>query len=214
MKAPPNIGSNLTLRERKKAETRAKVLKIAHLLFDANSFDGTTLDEICSQSMISKRTFFRYFRDKEALVFPHRETRIETFVTFLETHQDAENPFEVLRMATKVFGGQYNENKERIRNKQLLVRSSEALLAREREIDQAWEQQITLAFSRRSGGGPYNDLWAQVLAGAIMGVVRATMRYWFEGGCQDDLTQIGLDALDCLERGFPAPFGDAMPREN
>ena len=61
------------LREQKKEETHDNVLEVAHRLFRRESFDGTTLQMICSESSISKRTFFRYFRDKEFLVFPNRE---------------------------------------------------------------------------------------------------------------------------------------------
>ena len=73
----------------------------------------------------------------------------------------------------------------------------------ETEIDRDWEEAIANTFSLRSGNHPADDLWARVLAGAIMGVVRSTMNYWFDRKCEDDLTQLGLDALDFLERGFP-----------
>jgi len=193
----------MTLRERKKAEAHAKVLDTAHRLFRRNSFDTTTLEVICQESSISKRTFFRYFRDKESLVFPHREERLAHFVLFLKQNEQVENPFDSLRIATQIFGAKYNENKDHLRTQQLVIHSSPALLAREREIDKDWEREIANAFSARSMNNPEDDLWARVLAGAIMGVVRSTMTYWFERNCQDDLVRLGLDALDYLERGFP-----------
>ena len=194
----------MTLRERKKAAARARVLEIAHKLFRRDSFDSTTLETICSRASISKRTFFRYFRDKESLVFPHREERLDAFVLFLSAHEQVQNPFDALRQATRVFGAKYNENKAHLMIQQAVILSSQALLAREREIDLDWERAIAEAFSARAGTMPGDDLWARVLAGAIMGVVRATMTYWFERECQDDLTRLGLDALDFLEQGFPA----------
>lgn len=194
----------LTLRERKKAESKAAVLDIAHRLFRADSFDATTLEAICSQANISKRTFFRYFRDKESLIFPHREDRLEAFVQFLNANEKIEKPFEALRGATRVFGAQYHQNRDHLMTQQGIIRSSQALLAREREIDLDWERAIARAFASRAGNAPENDLWARVLAGAIIGVVRSTMTYWFEHGCRDDLTDLGLTALDALERGFPS----------
>lgn len=193
----------MTLRERKKAEAHAKVLDTAHKLFRRNSFDATTLEMICQESSISKRTFFRYFRDKESLVFPHREERLGHFVRFLKANEQIENPFDSLRAATKIFGAKYNENREHLHAQQAVIHSSQALLAREREIDKDWEREIAKAFSARSMNNPDEDLWARVLAGAIMGVVRSTMTYWFERNCQDDLVQLGVDALEYLERGFP-----------
>ena len=200
-------GSEPGLRERKKAAARANVLEIAHRLFHAQGFDATTIEQICAEALISKRTFFRYYRDKEALVFPNREERLEVFVSFLEANRDVDNPFESLRLATRVFGANYNKNKKRLRAQQKVIRSSFVLLSREREIDQDWQGAIAEAFSARAGNSPDSDLWARVLAGAIMGVVRSTMTFWFERNCDDDLTQLGLDALDYLERGFPHRSG-------
>ena len=194
----------MTLRERKKAAARAKVLDIAHRLFRKKSFDEVTLETICSKSSISKRTFFRYFRDKESLIFPHRDERLSAFVQFLSAHEQVENPFDALRQATQVFGAKYNENNAHLMTQQGIILSSQALLAREREIDLDWERAIAAAFSSRAGQSPEDDLWARVLAGAIMGVVRSTMTYWFERECQDDLAEIGMNALHFLERGFPA----------
>jgi hypothetical protein len=114
-----------------------------------------------------------------------------------------ENPFDSLRIATQFFGVEYYKHKKRLLDQQTLIHESLALLAREREIDQDWQRAIANAFSARAGNSPDGDLWSRVLAGAIMGVVRSTMNFWFERNCEDDLTQLGLDALDYLERGFP-----------
>ena len=75
------------LRERKKAEGRANVLEISHQLFREFGFDETTLRDICDEADISKRTFFRYFKDKESLIFPHREERLESFRSFLSVYE-------------------------------------------------------------------------------------------------------------------------------
>jgi AcrR family transcriptional regulator len=192
-----------SLRARKKAAARANVLEVAHRLFHKNGFDGTTLDQICDEALISKRSFFRYFRDKESLVFPNRDERLEVFAAFLGAHRDAENPFDSLRLATGIFSVEYKKHQRNLRDQQILVHSSQALLAREREIDKDWQTAIANAFSARAGNSPESDLWARVLAGAIMGVVRSTMNYWFEHDCKDDLRQLGNDALNYLERGFP-----------
>lgn len=195
--------SESQLRERKKAAIRARVLDIAHRLFHEQGFDATTIEQICNESLISKRTFFRYFRDKESLIFPNREERLAAFVMFLAEHRHVENPFDSLRTATRLFGTEHLKHKERLRDQQSLISSSFDLIAREREIDQDWQRAIADAFSQRTGQTGERDLWSQVLAGAIMGVVRSTMNFWHEGGCEEDLTQLGLDALDFLEQGFP-----------
>ena len=194
--------NELSLREQKKAEIRANVLDIAQRLFHDQGFDATTLEEICSEAMISKRTFFRYFQDKESLVFPNREERLEMFVAFLEANQNTENPFDTLRDATRFFASDYHEKADKLVQQQKLIMSSPTLVAREREIDRDWEREIAKAFAKRSND-PQAPLWSAVTAGAVMGVVRATVNYWCANEGRDDLGELGLIAIECLERGFP-----------
>lgn len=193
----------MSLREQKKAEALQKTLDVAHELFHTQGFDETTIEEICAESKISKRTFFRYFRDKESLLFPNRDERLEAFKKFLDTYDHADSPFDVLRLATEVFSENYSENADKIVAQQRIIQSSPALRAREAEIDSDWEREIAAAFKRRSVPSRENELWAAVAAGAVIGVVRATMRQWYANGAKDDLGELGQAAIDCLEKGFP-----------
>ncbi len=194
---------SMSLRERKKLEARNNTLEVAQRLFHEKGFDDTTIEEICAESQISKRTFFRYFRDKESLLFPNREERLETFKAFLAAYDDADNPFDVLRQATDLFSIEYADNASKILAQQELIQSSPALRAREAEIDRDWEREIAAAFYRRSEATRENELWSAVVAGAVMGVVRATMRQWYAHGATENLRDLGQAAIDCLEQGFP-----------
>ena len=119
----------VSLREKKKAEARATVLSVSHQLFREQGFDATTLQEICAAAEISKRTLFRYFRDKEALIFPNREERLEAFIDFLNTHQQIENPFDALRMATVASASLYDKKKDHLLSQQTIIQASAPLLA-------------------------------------------------------------------------------------
>ena len=171
-------------------------------MFHKRGFEATTIEDICIAVPISKRTFFRYFPDKEALVFPNRDMRLLRFSEVLSATPKSEQPFDTFRRVTRLFAAEYMEHREQLLAQQPLVASSPALLAREREIDHDWEQAIADAFARRFPPGPASRRRAEVLAGAMMGVVRASVRHWFSGGCVDDLEQLGHQALDSLERGF------------
>ncbi len=57
----------LTRRERKKEETKQRILKAAFDLFRKRGVDETTVDEICDKADVAKGTFFNYFPRKEAV---------------------------------------------------------------------------------------------------------------------------------------------------
>jgi AcrR family transcriptional regulator len=176
---------------------------VARRLFFDQGFDKTTLDEICDDAEISRRTFFRYFSNKEALVFPNREDHLADFREFLDNPTEGESVFETLRRATRAFAVDYVTHLDALLATQRLINTSPALLAREREIDRAWERAMEEAFAREAGGTPEARIRARVLGGATIGVIRATTRYWFETEGRDDLEKLGFDALVSLERGFP-----------
>lgn len=58
----------LSRRERKKEETRQKLLEAARALFHTNGYDATTVEEITERADVAKGTFFNYFSSKEALL--------------------------------------------------------------------------------------------------------------------------------------------------
>lgn len=192
----------LPLRERKKLATRLALVAAAHRSFHSVGFEATTIEALCAEVSISKRTYFRYFADKEALAFPHRQERLERFISLLQASPVNENPFTSLRRIARLFAQEYMQHREQLLAQQGLIQSSPALRAREHEIDRDWELAMAQTFRNRISGGPEAELRARVLAGAAIGVIRATMRHWFEHGAQADLKSLGFEALDCLERGF------------
>jgi AcrR family transcriptional regulator len=58
----------LTRRERKKQETRRRLMEAALRLFSRYGYDATTVQRITDAADVAKSTFFNYFETKEAIV--------------------------------------------------------------------------------------------------------------------------------------------------
>jgi AcrR family transcriptional regulator len=188
----------------KKEATRAALITEANRFFHKKGFETTTIDEICYAVSVSRRTFFRYFASKEEIVFPHRAERLRRFLDFVGSAPKDVGVFELLRRSAAAFANDYMENRQHAIAQYQLIQTSSALQAKEAEIDHDWEVEMCRLFMERSDGGPEAEVHARVLAGATLGVIRATMRYWYEGEGMEDLLQLGEEAIDSLERGFKA----------
>ena len=199
MKKPPSA-----LRELKKDTTRRALVRAANRRFHSQGFAASTIDEICADAGVSRRTFFRYFATKEDLAFPHRAERFERFVELLEVAPRDESPLASLRRIAQLFAQEYSANREQLIAQQRLIARTSSLIAREHDIDHDWENAMATVFARRLGGGTDNALRARMLAGAAIGVIRATMRYWFETDGRADLGVLGNQALDALRDEFVA----------
>jgi len=199
MKKPPSLR-----RELKKDATRRALVRAANRRFHHAGFSQTTLDEICADAGVSRRTFFRYFDNKEALAFPHRAERLEGFCALLDAAPRGESPLASLRRIAQIFAAEYAANREQLIAQQRVVVSTPSLIAVEHEIDRDWEEAMYRNFVQRLGSGEAAELRARVLAGACIGVIRATMRHWFEVDGRADLGQLGLQALAALHDPLPA----------
>jgi AcrR family transcriptional regulator len=85
------------LRERKKRETRAAIRDAAMKLFDAQGFNGTTIDQIAEAANVSRATVFGYYGTKEEIVFGDGAAAIEWIEARLRERAPDETTISVVR---------------------------------------------------------------------------------------------------------------------
>ena len=73
------------LRERKRAATRAAITAVARSLTSERGLNGYTVEDVCEQAGISRRTFFNYFPTKEDAILGHVDDEMpeDVFEEFL-----------------------------------------------------------------------------------------------------------------------------------
>ena len=203
-----------TVREQKKALTRDALVAAAWALFSRQGFEATTVDDIAQRADVSRRTFFRYFETKEAVFFADDEARFARFERELAERSKDETAFAAVRRLLLELAGELMLDRKRARLHHRLLASSKSLSAHDLELDMRWEAAIAEALAKdpRSAAAALlpAPLGAKMMAGAIMGVVRAGLRDWFEGGARGDLVERAQFAFQALENGFrPASTGRA-----
>jgi len=187
-------------RERKKCETRDAIVRAALGLFGRKGYEGTTADEIAGEAGVSRRTFFRYFPAKELVVFPHQAAHLDLFRALLAEGADTQPPFSRVRHACLLMAREYMKARGEHLAQQRIIRASPSLIARGEAFDEEWEAAIAGVFAANRGP-PEASRRARFLAGAIMGVIRAALKEWYDGGCRQDLIRLGDEALALVEPG-------------
>jgi len=75
--------ADTSIRDRKKEATRARIAETALQLFVSQGYTETTIDQIAVAAGVGRRTIFRHFATKEAILFDHLAVRRELAVQHL-----------------------------------------------------------------------------------------------------------------------------------
>lgn len=82
----------MSLREKKKQDTKNRIFEVSGRLFKEKGFENTTIDEITKEVGIAKGTFFNYFPTKESLLLYFREQKHELIRDLLDAERSKDVP--------------------------------------------------------------------------------------------------------------------------
>lgn len=193
--------SLVALRERKKDQTREALAQAAFALFQDKGYEATTVAEIARAANVSRRTFFRYYPTKDALLFVEDSENLEHFRVLLSAAESGDDDLAHVRRACMALAEGYMRDRDQILARARIIESSPVLGKQERQQDLSWERAIAESLLSTSRGGPNSnpsvrERRARMLAGAVFGAVRATMAAWQEAGGRGDLPRMISEALD------------------
>lgn len=196
-----------SLRERKKARTRKALVEAALARFRDQGFEKTTLDQITADAGVGRRTFFRYFPCKEAVVFPHADSLMEGFARQVQLREAEESRLASLRRAWLKLAADFDAAREDLTLQKRLVESSPALAGHEKLVNARWASVVETSMLQAVPMSESKERQTRILATAAVAALLATMKQWIAAGCVSDLGQDGQRTLDMFEHGL----GQSIP---
>jgi AcrR family transcriptional regulator len=189
-----------SLRERKKAKTRAAIQQQALRLFHEQGYAATTVEQIAAAVEVSPSTFFRYFPTKEDVVL--YDDLDPLFFAAFEAQPPEFTPIQAMRGALHlVFAGLSGEEMEQQQVRTELILEVPEL--RMRMLDQFANLVDLLAeLVGKRVGRSANDFRVRAFSGALMGTLLAPILADLQGTLSDYIAQME-DSLDFLEAGLP-----------
>jgi AcrR family transcriptional regulator len=192
-----------SLRERKKARTRASLREHALRLFREQGYQATTVEQIAAAAEVSPSTFFRYFPTKEDIVL--RDDLDDRILEALGRQPLSVSPVAAFRAAMREAIATLTPA-EWAAFREAAGLSLEVPEIRARQLDELGRSidVMAAALAKRTGKSP-DDLAVRVYVGAVFGVVLSVMTpgTWTEADIGTQRFDPIDEALGLLESGLP-----------
>lgn len=191
-----------SLRERKKARTRAALREHALRLFREQGYQATTVEQIAAAAEVSPSTFFRYFPTKEALVLG--DDFDERVFEALGRQPADMPPVAAIRTSIREAVAAYGPAEwAELREMSALAMSVPEVRARALDEMARTIDAMAGVVAKRAGRSP-SDLAVRTSVGAVMGVVLSVLTPDLDDVVVDERFYQRIDdALGLLEAGLP-----------
>lgn len=164
--------------------------------FDAHGYEETTMDDIAAAAGVSRRTLFRYFPSKPALVWGGMEPVVERMHAVLDAVPGTESVRDALARAFTESLDLGPERLEATRRRLRLMASHPALVAFG-IASLAVDRDVLCGFLARRLGVPADGLRAHVLADALTSANFSALLWWAQHD-DGDPARVAVAALDVV----------------
>jgi mycofactocin system transcriptional regulator len=185
---------------RPRATSRRALERIALQLFAEQGFDATTVEQIAERAGVSRRTFFRYFDTKGAVLWSEFDQEVETLHRLLR-EAPADRPImESIRAAVLTANHYGIDDVESLRTRMNVINEVSPVDANSTVHYDNWAGALAEFVARRLGQKP-DDLIPQAIGYSALGVCRAAFDQWVKQQDADLITYLD-EALSAWMNGF------------
>ncbi|MFJ4652080.1 TetR/AcrR family transcriptional regulator [Nocardia sp. NPDC088792] len=197
---------SLSLRERKKLDTRRALSDAALELMFERGLENVVREDIAARAGVSVRTFNNYFSSKyEALVYRQVE-RFHTSSRLLRERPAGEPLWTALTAAVlrpledDGAGGPLPTPEQLVEVRKLLASQDIPLLLLRGVMDE-----LIAAIAERTGTDPEHDLYPRLAAGAVVAAFQAAVDTYVRTDPAITVVSLLREALTALAAGLPDP---------
>ena len=194
--------SEVSLRERKKRQTRAAIRQAALKLFLEKGYDSTTTNEIARAADLSIATLFNYFPTKESLLGDDFEP---VFIHYLRARPASESLLTAFREAMRESMTKASDEIAFSLARGKLIRSTPALQAAaglERERDTS---RLAELFAERCGSR-FKEFELRVVSAILVSAMHVAYEAWFAADGKTNIHKLVDRALAVVQAGVNHPL--------
>lgn len=179
-----------------------QIADAAFRLFAERGYDDTSVDEIATAAGVSRRTFFRIYGSKEAVIFPDHDDILARVEDRLRTsHEDS--ALAAVTDAVKIVLFHYVAEGGRARERYRLTSKVPALRERELVSGARYQRLFRRYLSHWGDGSESAELRAELTAAAVVAAHNRVLRRWLRDECHDPQEEVEA-ALSVVRRVFGA----------
>lgn len=162
---------------RRRSTTRGHIADVAIDLFSAHGFDAVSVDDVAVAAGIARRTLFRYYASKNAILWGDFDSHLEHLSDLLDDVGDDVPLPEALRSALLAFNTFGAAEAVQHRNRMRVILETAELQAYSMTMYAGWREVIAKYVAARCGVKT-SDLGPQTTAWAMLGVALSAYEHW------------------------------------
>ncbi len=197
-------GARGGLRERKKLAVRRALSSAAIRLAVERGLENVTIEDITAEADVSVRTFGNYFSSKYEAICALGTDRARRIGAELLARPAREPLWEALvnAMLAHYEGADQAPDREWLASLKLVL-TAPAIRGEYLKVNSAMQEVLAEAIAARTGMDVEQDMYPQVLAGAVTAAAQVAVRRWATADPPVPLRPLLRSALDQLATAFP-----------
>ena len=181
---------------RRRRRHRVAIAQVAVRLFAEHGYAATNTEQVAAAADVSRSTLFRYFADKDDLVFALEDDLLAAATAAVHAAAPAHPPWAALRQATTSLAGEVTALREVLLAREQVIATSPALQARGAAKHRRWEATLAQALL---DSYPLNPVDAALLAKLAVACFEVAQQQWLETEPTDSVA-LAVPLREAFER--------------